>query len=277
MTVTLATPVEGAELILALASSDDKKAFASAAVARKGLVAVSEKYEKRIEALWEAANKEALNHLNLVMQNNPKTPVETILKRPDVRSALRYPYEEAAKASEKVLREAWDAGEAETVRKVKGEFKLLGETWQGHEADKALLESLVGDLHENAKAMRSRYHEALTKDSSASIKKRLTGITNDAKTRSRYSVSTAVWGVASLVRDSAFALAGMNKMWLAVLDDRTCSHCRSLHLTVIKPGQMFAITAGGTKLKAYRNVLLGPPRHPNCRCVIVGTRRKVKK
>lgn len=267
----------GASLLVALASSDQKKAFLSASLARKGLAAVSDKYTKQVEALWEAANKEALHHLSLVMQNNPKKSVDTILRRLDVQSALRQPYEEAAKASEDILRKAWEAGEAEALKKVKGEFKLLGEDWKGHELDEALLDSLVGDLHANAKAMRQRYREALTKDSTSSVKQRLTILTNDAKTRARYSVSTAVWGVSTQVRESAIDKAGLNKMWVAVLDSHTCTHCANLHGTILKPGEQFSKTAGASKLKVYMGKLLGPPRHPNCRCILVPTLLKPKK
>lgn len=263
-----------AHLLVALASSDEKKAFVSAALARKGLSAISEKYQKQVEDLWEAANKEALDHLNIVLQNNPHKSKETILKRSDIQSALRWPYEQAAKKSEKIFRDAWEAGEAEATKKVKGEFKLLKEDWKGHEVDEALLEALIGDLHANAKAMRTRYHEALTSDSP---KARLGGITRDVRTRASYGASAAVWGVSSQVRDSAIAKAGLRKMWVAVLDSATCSHCKALHGMIIDPGKQFPLDAGRTLLRAYRGELFGPPRHPNCRCQIVPTRLKKTK
>lgn len=261
-------------LLVALASSDEKKAFVSAALARKGLISLSETYQKQVEALWEEANREALSHLNLVLKNNPQKSKEAILSRPDVKSALRWPYEQAAKKSEYVLREAWKAGEAEAVQKAKGEFKLLKEDWKGHEADEALLESLVGDLHENAKSMRSRYREALT---SESPKRSLEGITRDVRLRASYSVSTGVWGVSTEVRDSAIFKAGLRKMWVAVLDAHTCSHCRALHGMVLDPKEEFPENAGKLRLRAYRGKLLGPPRHPNCRCILVPTRLKKSK
>lgn len=260
-----------AGLLVALAKTD-KKAQVSAAVSRKSLTALTDSYRKQIEKIWDDANKEALTHLNLVRQNNPHKPVEDILKRVDVQSALRAPYEEAAEKSEALLRQAWESAEKDSVQKVKGEFKLLKENWKGYEVDSSLLEDLVGDLHENAKAMRSRYYEALTGDT-----KRLEGITNDVRNRAVYSLSTGIWGVATQVRESAIDKAGLNKMWVAVLDENTCSHCAGLHGTVLGPWQQFLATAGKTKLKVYRGKLLGPPRHPNCRCMLVPTRLKIFK
>lgn len=261
-----------AGLLVALAKTD-KKASVSAALARKSLIELTDKYRVQIEKVWDDANKEALAHLLLVRENNPKKPIEDILKRPDVQSALRAPYEEAAEKAEAILREAWDAAEKDSVQKTKGEFKLLKEDWKGYEVDPSLLESLVEDLHANAKAMRSRYHEALTKEKPTDLKV----ITNDVRHRAVYSLSTAIWGVSTQVRESAIDKAGLNKMWVAVLDENTCSHCAALHGTVLGPGQQFSAKAGKTKLKVYRGILLGPPRHPNCRCMLVPTRLKILK
>lgn len=262
-----------AGLIVALASSDEKKAEVSAALARKSLTALTDKYRAQIEDLWDGANAEAFTHLNLVRQNNPKKPIEEILKRPDVQSALRAPYEAAAEQSEAILREAWEAAEKDAVQKTKGEFKLMKEDWKGHDVDLTLLDSLVADLYANAQAMRSRYHEALTREKPSDLK----GITNDVRTRAVYSLSTAIWGVATQVRDSAINNAGLNKMWVAVLDKHTCSHCANLHGTIIGPGKQFPVNAGATKLKVYMGKLLGPPRHPNCRCILVPTKLKILK
>lgn len=262
---------DASALVLALTSSDSKKAFTSAALARSGLEKISVGFQKQVEDLWEAANAEALSHLTIVMQNNPMKSKDVILARPDVKSALSWPYEQAAIASEKLLRDAWAAGEVESVKKTKGEFKLLKEDWKGHEIDEGLLDALVGDLHANAKAMRKRYRAAVKSDSpEASLKT----LTNDSRTRASFSVSTAVWGVATQVRESAARLAGLNKMWVSRMDSATCSHCKDLHGTVVGPFDAFPKSA----LKTYLNAkLMGPPRHPRCRCIVVLTKLKKTK
>lgn len=255
--------------VLYLTSADEKKALVSATLARKSLSGLSEGYQAQVEELWDKASKKALAHLNLVLQNNPHKPVSEVLARPDVAAVLRVPYEQAAEASEVLLREAWAAAEKEAVRKAKGEFKLLGEGWQGYSVDEDLLSSLVADLHANAKAMRSRYRKALT----AKGPSQLPILASDVRNRASFSLSTAVWGVATQVRDSALAKAGLNKMWLSRMDDKTCSHCREMHGTVLPPGKFFV-----TALKLYREApLLGPPAHPRCRCVIVATKLPVTK
>lgn len=265
---------EAAELIVALASSDEKKAVLAAQLARKSLGKIEDKYTSEVEALWDEANSKALNLLAAIRQNNPTKTVDEIFARKDVQAVLSKPFDDAAKKSEELLRKAWSEAEEDSVQKVKGEFKLGGHEWNGHEVDDSVLDSLVGDLFNNAKAMRSRYHEALSNDPS-----KLQGVANDSRRRANYSLTVSIWEAATQVRDSAFAIAGLNKMWVAVLDDNTCSHCAALHGTIIKPGDQFPKAPKGTKLlKVYNDVLLGPPRHPRCRCILIATfLKKAKK
>lgn len=268
---------EFAEAFVALTNSDDKKAQVSAALARKALDALSKKHQKQIAAYWDAASEEALRLLILVMENNPKKTRDQILKRPDVQAVLRKPYEQAAAKSEELLHKAWADAEVLSVKHAKGEFKLLGADWKGHSLDTALLDALVGDLHKNAKAMRSRYSEALSGDLKGSTDK-LRLVATDGSRRARYSAQVAVWGVAAQVRDSAAAAAGLNKMWVAVMDSQTCSHCKALNGMVVGPGEEFPVQIEGAPLlKVYMGVLYGPPRHPNCRCVIVATKLQKSK
>ena len=47
---------------------------------------------------------------------------------------------------------------------------------------------------------------------------------------------------------------------------------------VITPGDQFVKAPKGIKpLKVYNDILLGPPRHPNCRCILVATTLKKSK
>lgn len=271
------TLTEVAEKLVALTNSDTKKVAVAAALARKSLSLISDGYENQVSKIWESAHAEASAHLMLVMKNNPHKTKESILARPDVQSALRHPYEEAAQKTEKLIRSAWKAAEADTVKKVKGEFKLFGGVpWKGHETDTALLEALVEDVHRNAKDMRARYREILTAEHYRSS--RVDGLGKDGALRARYSLTTAIWGCAASVRDSALSKAGLYKQWVAVLDDSTCSECSSLDGMVIKPYKSFPVQAGKLKIKVYKNrPLVGPPRHPNCRCVLVGVKHLPKK
>lgn len=261
-----------AHLLVALTSADDKKAEVSAALARKRTAAIVAKYQPQVVALWDAASEESLAFLNLILKNNPLKSPQQILARPDVQEALREPYETAAEKSEELLRKAWAESEADSVQMLKGEFKLWKEGWKGHAADLGLLDSLVSDLHKNAQAMRTRYRTALISPQK-DLKASLSGIAKDASRRAGYSLSVAVWGAATSVRDSAYARAGLNKMWVSRMDEKTCTHCVRLHGKVVGPGEEFPKdTPGAAFLKVYGGKLLGPPRHPNCRCVIVGTK-----
>jgi hypothetical protein len=259
-----------AEAFVALANSSGEEI--SAAALRKALDALSKQYQSQVVALWEQANAEALRLLVLVMENNPKKSRIQILKRPDVKAVLREPYLEAAQRSEELLREAWDKAEAISVKHAKSDFKGLGADWIEHAVDPSLRDALIADLHRNAKAMRMRYAQAMKDPNSPAV--RLKSVADDAKTRARYSVQTGVWGIATQVKDSAAQSAGLNKMWIAVLDDATCTHCKALHGMIIGPGEQFPSDAGANPLGVYLGVLFGPPRHPNCRCVLILTKRK---
>lgn len=265
-----------AEAFVALTSADSKKAQVSAAMSRKATDALSKKHAKQIALFWEEANRDALKLTVLVMQNNPHKTKAQILKRPDVQAVLREPFLEAAAKSETLLRAAWEEAETLAVKHTKAEVKLLGSDWKGYEVDVSLRDALVGDLHRNAEAMRARYIEAM-KGSPEDAEKRLKVVASDSTRRARYSLSQAVWGVATQVRDAACALAGLNKMWVAVnggKDPASCQHCKDLHGYIVGPNEHFPIAAA---LRAYLDSLLGPPRHPNCRCVIVLTKLKKSK
>lgn len=274
---TVPTAFEVAETFIALTNSDVKKVAVSAALARKSLTHINAGYDKQISEIWESANAEAQKHLLLVMKNNPHKTKEAILARPDVKSALSVPYEEAAKKTEALIREAWAAAEVDTVKKVKGEFKLLGNVpWKGHDVDETLLTDVLDDVRRNAKDMRSRYRQTLISENFNRSK--LVSLGKDILLRARYSLSTAIWGNAAQVRDSALRRAGLYKQWVAVLDGRTCSECSSLNGMVIKPHRTFPVKAGRFKLKVYKGrPLLGPPRHPNCRCILIGVKPQKKK
>lgn len=263
-----------AEAFVALANSK-KSVTLSASTTRKALDALSQKHQKTIASYWESANQDALRLLVVVMKNNPKKTAAQILSRADVQEVLRAPYEEAAKKSEDLLKQAWSEAEALSVKHAKAEFGLIGAEWVDHATDTALLDALVKDLHSNAKAMRSRYTEAMKDTSNA--KARMEGTAADSIRRARYSLQQAVWGVASQVKDTAAENAGLNKMWVAVMDGNTCSHCKALHGMVIGPGEQFPHDAGDTTLATYKGTLFGPPRHPNCRCVLVATKQKKTK
>lgn len=246
-----------------------------AAVLRRALTSLSEEYQDQVAEYWEAANKEALRLLVLVMENNPKKTPQQILLRPDVSAVLRQPYLEAAAKSKALLANAWSDAETLAVKHTRAEMKTLGVDWAGHSLDAALLDALTDDLDRNAKAMRDRFRAAMADPARA--KARLTGVAEDGKRRARYSTQVAVWGAASEVRDTAADAAGLGKMWVAVLDAQTCSHCKALHGTVLQAGLEFPADAGGTVLGVYRDVLIGPPRHPNCRCVLALVKLKKPK
>lgn len=261
--------VRAAHLVVALTSSADKASEVAAALSRKFSQALVDKYTPQITALWEKANAEAAEHLNLVVSNNPAKDPEKIIKRPDVQEAMKAPFLEAAKASEALLKKAWAESEKGAVKQAKAEFKLIGAEWKGHESDEALLNDLVGDLYANAKGARTRYEAALRDGATPS---QIEKCNKGAPVRARYTLSVGVWSIAQLVRETACMLAGINRRWVSRNDANTCKWCKALHGKVVAPGQPFP---KGKGLKTYKNKpLWRPPRHPNCRCVVVPTTLK---
>lgn len=264
--------------LIALAKDDSPlNALAQAGALRKILSAIGKQHQPKVLAAWEAANTEALNHLAIVIKNNPAKTMEQILARPDVISALTAPYADAAKTSAGILQQAHDQA-------VKAVQKAVGTT---AEPDAALLKTLTKDLHSNAKAMRSRISKILLsyEKHPKDVKAALKGVSNDVVNRAGMSLTAAVWMPVSQIMHQVShqqilpkPKKGQKKsakkqqpmlMWVAIIDDRTCSHCKALHGTTVKPHTPFTTT-----LKIYAEQMLdgglvGPPAHPNCRCVLI--------
>lgn len=61
----------------------------------------------------------------------------------------------------------------------------------------------------------------------------------------------------------------LRKIWLAnFVNNVPCEHCRALHGTEVGLREFFISENEVVKLKVYKN-LVGPPRHPRCRCTLV--------
>lgn len=63
---------------------------------------------------------------------------------------------------------------------------------------------------------------------------------------------------------------GIQKMWLASRDERTCPHCLALHGSLVAVDGEFSHdrTYANKPAEVYQGVLETPPRHPRCRCTI---------
>lgn len=262
----------GATLLVGLTNNPESRALTNAALARRSTDSIAATTDKQITKIWQDANTEALNFLNLVLgNNNTKTPNQ-VLARPDVQQALRTPYEEAAAKSEAILRKAWSKAAADALEKGRAEAKSLG--LDARDADpefsEDLLDAVISDMRQNAKAMRGRVKDALNSPSGQRTA-RLRGTTDDVVRRARYSAHTALWGVSGLVKEGLARLLGISRMWVAVLDSKTCQNCLNLHGTVVAYKDPFPIPHG---FKVYLDVLHGSPLHVGCRCQIVLTLAK---
>ena len=208
-----------------------------------------------------------------MIKNNPAKTMEQILKRPDVVSALTAPYTAAASASEEILKQAHD-------QSVSAVQKAVGTKAS---PDAAVLKSLTKDLHSNAKAMYKRVsnvllgYETRPKD----VKKALKSVTSDASNRAGMSLTAAVWMPVSQIMHQVAHGQVLPKpskskktkqpmlMWVSMNDEKTCTHCKSLHGAKVKAGKPFKTSLKIYSAQALDGGLTGPPLHPNCRCVVV--------
>jgi hypothetical protein len=266
--------------LLALANDDTPlNALAQAHALRKILSAVNEAHRGAVRKAWDDASTEALNHLAIVIKNNPAKTMEQILKRPDVISALSAPYEAAADKAGEIIAEAH-------AQAVGGIQKATGST---SEPDPSLLRGLIKDLHANAGAMRARIEEILLgyEKHPKDVKATLKGVTSDASNRAVMSLHAAVWMPASQMMHKAVdqqqilpkPKKGQKKakpgkkptklMWVAIIDDKTCSTCKAMHGTKVKPGSPFKIDIAVYAAQAMRGGISGPPAHPHCRCILI--------
>ena len=229
---------------------DPKPMVAASALLSEHFIALSSSLASED---WQSAIQVGLEHILLVMRNNPTKSMADILKRPDVQEALR----EAAEKGRIAVRHD------------------VTRTWLDQNAPTAstYLSSLLDDIDSNAQTFPARVSKALTINNADAVKAII------YRDRLRASAAQAV----AETRAKAEALLATQKKngiqsvrWVSRLDASTCSYCKALHGDVVKIGQSFDAAKLG-KLKLYHD-LTTPPAHVNCRCTleVVPSKKKVK-
>jgi hypothetical protein len=88
--------------------------------------------------------------------------------------------------------------------------------------------------------------------------------------RQQMSAEAALKYAVAETMESELASPDTQKMWVSTNPKEACSHCIRLHGMVRDWGEEFPHQFPGLyKLKVYGGVLLGPLRHPNCRCILI--------
>lgn len=205
-------------------------------------------YAAQVETEWAKQVGRAIKHVLLVIKNNPEKNAAEILARPDVQEALTKPVLQAGQFTMSRIFAAWDNENGPTPSNY--------------------LDSIVADVMRNTVTAPARLQQVVSMDlkqTESAMRK----VAVDLARRSGLGVRVAEVR-ASAERDlvSLVEAGHAHKRWVAHLDENTCSHCASLHNMVIPALDSFPADAGERYLRVYQD-LLGPPRHPRCRCRLV--------
>ena len=122
-------------------------------------------YGLRAAKAWRIQPDKVLTFLNLVMENNPRKPLEDILVRPDVQLALTQPFSDAASQTVDLMDSAWRAGSKIGSEEASKMLKDLGlEGVQKGKASVSTLNSLKADVWKNSASAKDRLIEAMQGD-----------------------------------------------------------------------------------------------------------------
>jgi hypothetical protein len=269
----------------------------------KEQLAAADSYKRRLIALEESASKAAaeafrssvanfITQVNLVAINNPDMTADQVLARPDVKESLQVSLREAQDASWAAILEGAQAAAKLAESSSEAELKSLGLDDSGLDwIESSFQSSIKEDLARNYKLLSATVQQKVRDGFALPVN--VEGSSNQPKaaaTRRTFAASTLVERSAQALSNRAAASAsslvnrsytdyqllkappGSYKMWVANFQraNSPCLTCAALHGTTIPLQEEFdpEMSFESKPPAIYQN-LLGPPRHPNCRCRIV--------
>lgn len=267
-----------ARLYVRLAADDLTQALlANVDAARVSLADTVNPLTSHIDAIWTNASNAALDHIKIVMANNPKIPIEQILNRPDVQQALALPFVLAGQHTTDAIKSAWHAGAGIGNSHAAADLAAIGlPDVGGSDVSTEVLDRLVQDAVDNASAARQRLVDAITGAKQGAVLADMQKALDDLRRRATMGVDSAgsmASTQAQLARYEAAQKAtgqSIRLMWVTHFRPTTCPTCAALHGRTIPLGGTFSddMTFAGKAPKTYVP-LAGPPRHPNCGCRVV--------
>lgn len=202
---------------------------------------------------WVSAVQEAIDHILVVIANNPRSTMQEILQRVDVQQALQVAGIEAARTVVADIQQDWqDAGAPE---------------------DSPYLNNIVRDMIRNGASFPARMTQALSQASPQDAQMLLLRDQH----RAAAAQATAQTRAQTEANLAQMKKAGIKKvMWRARLipgthefEPNVCTACKKLHGKVINIGLEFdKRILSDSGIKPYRT-FIGPPAHPHCRCVLI--------
>jgi SPP1 gp7 family putative phage head morphogenesis protein len=194
---------------------------------------------------WTTAINDGLEHVLLVLGNNPDRNIAEILMRPDVQEALQSAGMDGAQAAIHSISQVW--------------------VEEGAPVDSPFLHSILGDMERNGRTFAPRMTSAIQagdrdKVEQIILRDRLRAAAAEATARTRAQAEAAL---AQMEQNGV-----THVKWVATVDNRTCSACLALNGEIVAIRTQFDHLAGELTTPVYRD-LIAPPRHPNCRCRLV--------
>lgn len=232
-----------------------------------------------VRAAWDEAVSFAVHHITLVIGNNPGKTLEDILARPDIQEVLHAPFARGTSATTHAIQVAWDhganLGEESAMRELAqvGMHSPIG----SYAGDPGLnvLEALLSDARGNGARARQRFLDAILNGRREEIARRLMPLVSDLRNRAYAGITVAETSAFNAHKEALLDQAAreqgvvIRKMWITRFGPGTCAMCASLHGTVVGLAEDFPEGLSFGRVYPAWGPFKGPPRHPNCRCVIV--------
>lgn len=251
------------------------------------------------------------DHVVAIIESNPRRSAEEILSRQDLQRTLTSVLRDLQRTSASRLTEAWNHGQDLAVEHVNNELDAIDAGFRERvtRRDSSYLDDLLRDAQVNIDRLANELI-AKVDEVYVSVPKPLSvpeggTATNvplqhaqnraDAlrrelmQTSGRIANRVQAGGVVASSRGFterqmqayerlAARDPSVRKVWVAnFVANEPCDMCRALHGTELLMGQSFNPHAsfGRAPTRIYRD-LMGPPRHPNCRCRLVILRHGVE-
>jgi hypothetical protein len=245
----------------------------------QALLEALQPFVDRAGTAWERAGDIAALHLQRVMRNNPTMPLETLMRRPDVRAVLSTPFADATAETKAAIQGAWDAGASHGLTAANQDLQIAElEPVEGPPApDQPVLNRLLGDADANGAAARERFISGI-QGGPDEVHASLQAAGRSQARRARAGADVAGKHSWASAKEEAMARAAAEqgimiyKVWVTSFTSGTCPTCAALHGTRRPLGQPFPKAAhfgDQAPPRVYGASLNHPPRHPNCRCRIV--------
>lgn len=195
--------------------------------------------------LWLDAAQKGIEHVLLVVKNNPLKNLPEMLVRPDIQQALSYAGQMGAKAVEGAIVQKWADN--------------------GGPDGSAYLASLLADVLQNGNTFAGRMAAALATADHDQVR----AVLERDRLRASAGESVAATKARTAAQLLDFAQRGVTQVRWKTRSGNPCKACLALEAgPPITIGGQFDPLAGGLNLPVYHD-LTGPPRHPGCECELV--------